>query len=48
MMMYVVLIAVGILQFMEFPKIIDYILGAVSIVLGISACVVRFRKTKNN
>ena len=46
MMMYIVLITIGILQFFEFPKVMDYLLGAVSIVLGIGACVIRLKKRK--
>ncbi len=43
-LMFVVLIGIGVLQFFELPKIVDYILGVVAICFGIIGYILKFRK----
>lgn len=42
-LMYIVLIVIGILQFFEIPKIINYILGVVAICFGIIGYIIKFK-----
>lgn len=43
-LMYVTLIIIGVLQFFELPKIIDYILGGIAICFGVIGIIVKYRK----
>lgn len=43
-LMLICLVVVGVLQFFELPKIIDYILGIVAIIFAIIGYSVKFKK----
>lgn len=43
-LMYLILIVVGILQFFELPKIINYICGGIAIFLGSVGYFMKFKK----
>lgn len=43
-LMLICLVVVGVLQFFELPKIIDYILGIVAIIFAIIGYTVKFKK----
>ncbi len=46
--MYVVLIGIGLLQFLELPKTINYILGIIAICFGIIGCITKFTKNSDS
>lgn len=43
-LMFIVLIVIGMLQFFEVPKLVDYILGIVAICFGVIGYIIKFRK----
>lgn len=43
-LMFLILIVIGILQFFETPKFIDYILGVLAICFSIVGYVIKFKK----
>ena len=43
-LMLICLVVVGVLQFFELPKVIDYILGVVAIILAIIGYNFKFKK----
>lgn len=43
-LMLICLVVVGVLQFFELPKIIDYILGVVAVIFAIIGYIVKFQK----
>lgn len=44
--MYAILMLIGVLQFFEVPKTINYILGVVAICFGITGYIIKFRSVK--
>lgn len=42
-LMYLILIVVGVLQFFEVPKVVNYICGILSIFLGTIGFIVKFK-----
>lgn len=43
-LMYLTLIIIGILQFFELPKVIDYILGVIAICFGVVGIILKYKK----
>lgn len=44
--MYITLIIIGIIQFFEFPKYLNYILLAVAIIFGTIGIIIKFKHWK--
>lgn len=43
-LMIIVLIVIGIIQFFEVSKLVNYILGIIAIIFGVIGYIIKFRK----
>ena len=47
-LMILVLIVIGIIQFFEVSKLVNYILGTIAIIFGVIGYIIKFRKKQSN